>query len=62
MEIPGAILVVGITGEQIRLLTKIDDKAVLEQIHHPEIERINPSFSDVLTKITRRLTASKNDQ
>ena len=62
VEIPGAILVVGIAGDNIRLLTKIEDKTVLEQIHNPEIERITPSFSDVLNKITRRLTVSKNDQ
>jgi flagellar protein FliO/FliZ len=62
VEIPGAILVVGIAADTIRLLTKIDDKTVLDQIHNPEIERITPSFSDYLNKITRRWTASKNDQ
>jgi flagellar biogenesis protein FliO len=62
VEIPGAILVVGITGDRIRLLTKIEDKATLDQIHNPEIEHMTPSFSDYLHKITRRLTVSKNDQ
>lgn len=62
VEIPGAILVVGIAGDTIRLLTKIDDKTILDQIHDPGTERMTPSFSDHLNKITRRFTASKNDQ
>ncbi len=62
VEIPGAILVVGIAGDTIRLLTKIDDKTILDQIHDPGTGRITPSFSDHLNKITRRFTVSKNDQ
>ena len=30
VEIPGAILVVGIAGDTIRLLTKIEDKTILD--------------------------------
>jgi flagellar biogenesis protein FliO len=62
VEVPGAILVVGIAGDTIRLLTQIDDPTILDQIHEPANERITPTFSDHLNKITRRFTASKNDQ
>jgi len=62
VEIPGAILVVGIAGDTIRLLTKIEDKTILEQIHDQGSGRITPSFSDHLNKITRRFMAHKNDQ
>jgi flagellar biogenesis protein FliO len=62
VEIPSAILVVGISGDTIRLLTTIEDKATLDRIHNPEIEDITPSFSDYLHKITRRMTVSKNDR
>ncbi len=62
VEIPGAILVVGIAGDSIRLLTKIEDKTILDQIHDRGSGRITPSFSDQLNKITSRFMAHKNDQ
>ncbi|MBW2433149.1 MAG: flagellar biosynthetic protein FliO [Deltaproteobacteria bacterium] len=62
VEVPGAILVVGIAGDTIRLLTKIDDPAVLDKIHDPTSERITPSFSDHLNKLTRRFSVSKNGE
>ena len=62
VEIPGAILVVGIAGDTIRLLTKIDDPSILETIQGPTSERITPSFSDHLNKLTRRFMAHKNGE
>ena len=61
VEIPGAILVVGISGDTIRLLTKIEDKTILDQLHDPGNEGGTPSFSDHLNNITRRFMASKNE-
>jgi flagellar biogenesis protein FliO len=62
VEIPGAVLVVGIAGDTIRLLTKIEDKTILDQIHDQGSGRVTSSFSDHLNKITSRFTAHKNDQ
>jgi flagellar biogenesis protein FliO len=62
VEIPGAILVVGIAGDTIRLLTKIDDPTVLDKIHDPASERITPSFNDYLNKLTRRFSAPKKGE
>jgi len=62
VEIPGAILVVGVTADTIRLLTKIDDKTILDQIHDQRAGYPTPSFSDHLNKITRRFLVHKNDQ
>lgn len=62
VEVPGAILVVGITGDTIRLLTKIEDKTILDQIHDRKSGHMAPSFSDQLNKITRRFMAHKDDQ
>jgi flagellar protein FliO/FliZ len=62
VEVPGAILVIGITGDTIRLLTKIKDKNILDQFHGPESERTNLSFSDHLNKITGRLMAHKSNR
>ena len=62
VEIPGAILVVGVTADRIRLLTKIVDKTILDQIHDHQTGHLAPSFADHLNKITRRFWVHKNDQ
>ena len=62
VQIPGAILVVGIAGDSISLLTKIEDKTILDQIHDRGSGRITPSFSDQLNKITSRFIGHRNDQ
>jgi flagellar protein FliO/FliZ len=62
VEVPGALLVVGITADAIRLLTKIEDKTILNQIHDQRGEQPAPSFSDHLNKITRRFLVHKNDR
>jgi flagellar protein FliO/FliZ len=62
VQIPGAILVVGIAGDSIRLLTKIEDKTILDQIHDRGSGRMTPSFSDQLNKITSRFTGHRNDK
>jgi len=62
VQIPGAILVVGIAGDSIRLLTKIEDKTILDQIHDRGSGRITPSFSDQLNKITSRFIGHRKDQ
>ena len=62
VQIPGAILVVGISGDSICLLTKIEDQTILDQIHDQGAGRITPSFSDQLNKITSRFMGQRNDQ
>jgi flagellar protein FliO/FliZ len=62
VQIPGAILVVGIAGDSICLLTKIEDKTILDQIHDQGSGRIAPSFSDQLNKITSRFIRHRNGQ
>ncbi len=61
VEIPGAVLVVGISGDAISLLTKIEDKTILDQLHDPGNAQVTPSFSDHLNKITRRFTGSNSE-
>ena len=62
VQIPGAILVVGIAADSICLLTKIEDKAILDQVHDQGAGRMSPSFSDQLNKITRSFRGHGNDQ
>ena len=51
VEIPGSILVVGVSNDNISLLTKIEDKVVLDDLRQ-ENSRIAPSFSDQLQRLT----------
>ena len=62
VQVPGVILVIGISGDSIRLLTKIEDKNILDQIQKEGSGHIAPSFSDHLNKITRRFLAPKNGE
>jgi len=53
VEVPGAMLVVGISNDKISLLTKIDDKEVLAGLRQ-ETSGVAPSFSDQLQRFTTR--------
>src|SRR5210317_329185 len=59
VEIPGSILVVGVSNDNISLLTKIEDKGILDVLSR-ESSRITPSFSDHLQRLTSRFKHSKN--
>jgi flagellar biogenesis protein FliO len=62
VQVPGAILIIGISGDSIRLLTKIEDKEILDQIQTQVSGQMAPSFSDHLNKITSRFLAPKNGE
>jgi flagellar biosynthetic protein FliO len=59
IEIPGSILVVGVSNDSISLLTKIEDKIVLDALRQ-ESSRITPSFSDHLQRLTGRFKQANN--
>jgi flagellar protein FliO/FliZ len=59
VEVPGAVLVVGITNDNISLLTKIEDKIVIDGIRQ-ERSRTTPSFADHLQRLTARIRQAKN--
>ena len=59
VEIPGSILVVGVSNDNISLLTKIEDKVVLDDLRQ-ENSRIAPSFSDHLQRLTDRFKLAKS--
>lgn len=62
IQVPGALLVIGISGDSIRLLTQIEDKDILDQIQKEGTGLIAPSFSDHLNKIKSRFLASKSGE
>ena len=60
VKVPGTILVVGVSNDKISLLTKIQDKALIESIQQ-EASGIAPSFSDHLQRLTARFKSEPND-
>ena len=60
VEVPGAVLVLGITSDRISLLTKIDDEEVLSELKGLERGREAPSFSEQLQKLTGKFGFVKN--
>ena len=61
VEIPGSILVVGVSNDNISLLTKIEDEVVLDVLRQ-ENSRNTPSFSDHLQRLTGRFKQAKNSE
>ena len=59
VEIPGSILVVGVSNDNISMLTKIEDKVVLDDLRQKN-SRIVPSFSDQLQRLTDRFKLAKS--
>jgi flagellar biogenesis protein FliO len=53
VEVPGAVLVVGVTNDRMRLLDKIEDPVLLDQIRSRS-EGEAGGFSAQLTKLTDR--------
>ena len=61
VEIPGSILVVGVSNDNICLLTKIEDKKALDVLRQNS-SRVAPSFSDHLQRLTGKLKQAKNSE
>jgi len=59
VEVPGAILVLGITSDTISLLTKIEDVEVLDKLSGSEDEKTSGSFSSQLQKFSARYKRDK---
>lgn len=60
VKVPGTILVVGVSNDKISLLTKIQDKAIIDSIQQ-EASGITPSFSDHLQRLTARFKSGPNN-
>lgn len=57
IEIPGSVLVVGITNDNISLLSKIEDKDILNKLKLSEEGRNQASFSEHLQKLSSKFKA-----
>jgi len=60
VEVPGTVLVLGISNDNIQLLTKIEDQLVIEAIRQ-EKSRLTPSFSEHLQRLLTRFKPTDND-
>lgn len=60
VEVPGAVLVLGVAGDRIELLSRIDDAQTLERIRLREPQAA-ASFGDHLSRLTARMKASDHD-
>ena len=61
VKVPGTILVIGVSNDNISMLTKIEDKANIEAIQQ-EASGMSPSFSDHLQRLTARFKSAKTGQ
>jgi flagellar biogenesis protein FliO len=59
VAIPGSVLVVGIANDNISLLTKIDDKVLIDALCQ-RTTRVSPSFSDHLQRLTDRFKSAQD--
>jgi flagellar biogenesis protein FliO len=60
VEVPGAVLVLGVAGDRMQLLSRIDDPATLERIRSREPQGV-PSFAEHLGRLTTRRKAADHD-
>ena len=58
VEVPGAVLVVGLSNDNISLLTKIEDRAVLEELRDDR-SPAGQTFSDHLQRLTAKIKIAK---
>jgi flagellar protein FliO/FliZ len=59
VDVPGCVLVLGVTADRIQLLTRIDDPEVLEQVRVQSGTAV-PSFHDQLVRLIPRRKAGGN--
>ncbi|MBW1850010.1 MAG: flagellar biosynthetic protein FliO [Deltaproteobacteria bacterium] len=55
VEVPGALLVLGITNDNISLLSKIEDKDILDNLKRHEDDHSQSSFSSHLHRLSEKI-------
>ncbi len=61
VEVPGSVLVLGITNDNITLLSKIEDQKILDKVIGFKGDKTSSSFSDQLHELSSKFRQSKND-
>ena len=52
VEVPGAVLILGVTNDHIRLLSKIEDASALDRFELPENQTMSGSFLEELKMLS----------
>jgi flagellar biosynthetic protein FliO len=60
VRVPGALLVLGISNDNIRLLAKIDDQKLLDKFKEVENHKPTVPFTEQLHKFSLRLRAGRH--
>lgn len=60
LEVPGAVLVLGITGDRINLLDKIQDQEALQKLEQSDGPKAPTSFLAHLNQIRKRAETPKS--
>ena len=60
VKVPGCVLVLGVSGDRIQMLTRLDDPQVLERVRSYESAEA-VSFYDHLSKFTAGMRAGDHD-
>ena len=61
VQVPGAILVLGVTNDNISLLSTIEDQEVLDEFKRFRTENTPTSFSDQLHRLSSRFREKRSD-
>jgi flagellar biogenesis protein FliO len=59
VEVPGSVLILGLSSDGIRLLSRIDDPEALREIRQWEDSRATVSFSDPFKKLASKLMPAR---
>ena len=62
VEVPGSVLVVGITNDNIRLLSQIENKDIVDQLTESVANTTAPTFGDYLQRFTARLAGNQSEK
>jgi len=61
VEVPGCVLVLGVSGDRIQMLTRLDDPQLLERVRSHE-GAAGASFYDHLSKFSAGMRAGDHDR
>lgn len=61
IEVPGAVLILGVTSDNISLLAKIEKQEILDKFKEVSEKKVDHAFSGQLRKITLGLKKARND-
>ena len=60
VQVPGAVLVLGLGGDQVNLLSRVDDPDEVTRLTHPEAGKAAVGFREQLERLTRPLRGRSN--